>query len=152
MRLRESGHTLIELIVYLGLVSVGLSVGLTLYGTERLTSRNQEEVHRDAAAASAILHELAADLRIADRVVPREGAPGVLVFRKDGTVAAWFDRRGRPGEIHRKVLGKRDAAPGRVVGRGVTTLTVDVTGPLVTARVTVGNQVRSITVRMRHAS
>ena len=151
MRVRERGQTLLELIVYMGLASVGISVGLTLYGTERMTCRNQERVHRDAAAASISLHELAQDLRLAVRVVPREGSPGVLVFFKDGKVAAWFDRRGRPGEIHRRILEKGVPGPDRVVARGVSRLDVEVSGALATATLLAGSQERSITVRMRHA-
>ncbi|MHC4469503.1 MAG: PulJ/GspJ family protein [Planctomycetota bacterium] len=147
----QRGQTLLELLVYLGIASVGISIGLSLYGAERLTSREQHETFRRSAAASAVLHELAEDLRRAVRVAPRGEGPGVLVFWEDGTVAAWFDRSSRPGEIHRKVFRNSLPESDRVVARGVDALGVEVTGQLATARIAAGDEERTITVRMRHA-
>ena len=99
---RQAGTTLMELLVYMGLASIGLSVAYTLWGSERLTSRRHMEEFERSATASKVLFDLGQDLRRAERVVPRDDGAGVLVFFPDGRVAAWFDRETEPGVLYRK--------------------------------------------------
>ena len=152
MRQREAGTTLLDLIVYLSLASIGLSAALSLYHAERFSSRAAEDAFAANRAVSAVLYRLGEDLRDAERVVPREGGPGALVFRADGSVVVWFDRGGSKGELHRKVLASDGAVrEHEVVARAVTGLAVAEEGALFTARAAAGNEAREITVRCRHA-
>jgi type II secretory pathway component PulJ len=152
MTRRERGFTVIELLIYLSIATIGLSAALSLYHAGRFAGRAAEESFAASRAVSAVLFRLGGDLRDAERVVPREGGPGALVFRPGGDVVVWFDRTGSGGEIHRKVLGPDGAERGHeVVARGITSLAVAADGPLVTARAAAGRESREVVVRCRHA-
>ena len=147
---RESGYTLIELILYLGVGGVGVFLAFTLWGSERMTSREQEQAMRASAAISETLSVLADDLRDAERAVPRQSGPGAVVFFPAGSAAVWYDRPREPGVLYRKLVrpggtGDRE----RVVSRRIERLAIECDGRLVTARAVSGRQERAITVRRR---
>jgi type II secretory pathway component PulJ len=147
----QRGYTLLELITYLSLASVGLFTGYTVWGADQLTSRRHTEAFRRYTAVSATLDAVADDLRKAVRVAPRSEGPGGLIFQRDGAVVAWYDRADTPGALYRKeikVSGKGGRNP-KVIARGITGLVLRSEGKLVTATATAGEESREITVRRR---
>ena len=147
---REGGYTLIDLCLYMGVGGVGVFLALALWGSERMTSAEQDRAVRASAAISETLTVLAEDLRKAERAIPRESGPGAVVLLPDGSAVVWYDRPREPGVLYRKVVDAGgDARREQVVSRRIRDLTVESDGRLVTARAASGNQERSLTVRRR---
>ena len=145
----ERGFTLIELITYLSLSSVGLFIGYTLWASSELSSRRHTEAFSRHAAVAATLNSAANDLRDSVRVAPRGSGPGGVIFLRDGRVVVYYDRADSPGALFRKVVRGGDGELPRVVARGVTALTFTADDGVLTARAAAGQESRAISVRRR---
>ncbi len=145
----ERGFTLLELITYLSLASVGMCTGYTLWASSELTNRRHSEAFARTSAVSAVLFSAADDLRDSVRVAPRAEGPGGVIFKSNGDVVVYYDRSDTPGALYRKVVRGGDGESPRVVARGVTALTFETRESILTARATAGAESRAISVRRR---
>ncbi len=145
----ERGFTLLELITYLALASVGMCAGYTLWASSELTSRRHSEAFARYSAVSAALYSAADDLRDSVRVAPRAEGPGGVIFKSSGEMVVYYDRPDSPGALYRKVLRGGEGELPRVVARGITALTFETEKSILTARATAGAESRAISVRRR---
>jgi prepilin-type N-terminal cleavage/methylation domain-containing protein len=146
---RQRGFTLIELITYLSLASVGMCTGYTLWATSELTNRRHTEAFNRHSAVAAVLSLAADDLRDSVRVAPRAEGPGGVIFKSSGEVVVYYDRPDTPGALYRKVVRGGAGEQPRVVARGITALAFESEDSILTARATAGAESRAISVRRR---
>ncbi len=145
----ERGFTLLELITYLSLASIGLSAGYTLWASSELANRRHTEAFNRHAAVAATLYAAADDLRDSVRIAPRASGPGGLIFMRDGRVIVYYDRVDDPGALYRKVVRGVEGELPRVVARGVSGLAFTAGEGVLTARAEAGDESRAISVRRR---
>jgi hypothetical protein len=145
----ERGFTVLELITYLSLASIGMFSGYTLWASSQLTNQRHTDAFNRHAAVAATLNVAADDLRDSVRIAPRGSGPGGLIFMRDGRVIVYYDRADTPGALYRKVVRGGEGELPKVVARGITGLTFTTGDGVLTARAAAGDESRAISVRRR---